>query len=115
MMGATLDFDDIFSCTVQKARRGYFPSDFDAPDTDDHAARTGSMVRTREDVDRPPFAWDILWHGNYTLDRSNWVGEAVPCGDELRAWGYVFWDGVSIGDASRGVLRECGLLGERET
>lgn len=34
----------------------------------------------------PPFCWCLMWKGSY----SNRYGDDVP--EELRNWGYIFWD-----------------------
>jgi hypothetical protein len=48
---------------------------------------------------RPPFSWCLMWKGTY----SNRYGDDIP--DELRQWGYIFWDRERvIGSKARELL-----------
>lgn len=45
------------------------------------------------------FCWCLMWTGTY----SNRYGDDIP--DDLRQWGYVFWDRERvIGSGARGLL-----------
>lgn len=39
-----------------------------------------------DELSGPPLAWTLIWGGTY----SNLYGGYLP--DEIRQWGYVFWD-----------------------
>jgi hypothetical protein len=43
-----------------------------------------------DEPDMPPLAWTIMWYDTY----SNLYGGYIP--DELRRWGYVFWDAATL-------------------
>ena len=52
-------------------------------------------------LDAPPLAWTTIWDGTY----SNLYGWYVP--DELRRWGYVFWDATRLeGSGAMEVLKQ---------
>jgi hypothetical protein len=48
----------------------------------------------------PPISWTIIWEDTY----SNLIGWYIP--EELRRWGYVFWDVTRIDSAARQVLKD---------
>lgn len=48
--------------------------------------------------DMPPLAWTIIWDGTY----SNLYG--CYTSDEMRRWGYVFWDAARLESAEGKVM-----------
>lgn len=45
-----------------------------------------------DEPDAPPLAWTIIWYDTY----SNLYGYYIP--EEMRRWGYVFWDAATLED-----------------
>ncbi|KAI9167824.1 hypothetical protein HJFPF1_03963 [Paramyrothecium foliicola] len=52
--------------------------------------RSPFPFRGDDDPRAPPLAWTLIWRGTY----SNLYGCYIP--DEMRRWGYVFWDAARL-------------------
>lgn len=75
--------------TQQYSRRSNNPSERDRMQEE----RAAFPFRGDSDEpDAPPLAWTIMWYDTY----SNLYGHYVP--DEMRRWGYVFWDAATLED-----------------
>ncbi|UPK92056.1 hypothetical protein LCI18_002991 [Fusarium solani-melongenae] len=75
----------IFAETQQIIRRQEQPSERDQMEVD-----RVPLVFVRDELDRPPRAWTMIWGDTY----SNVYGLHIP--DEMRDWGYVFWDEATL-------------------
>ncbi|KAJ3544460.1 hypothetical protein NM208_g3039 [Fusarium decemcellulare] len=75
----------IFGETQQIIRRQDQPSERDQMEAD-----RVPLVFVRDELDRPPQAWTMIWGDTY----SNLYGSHIP--DEIRDWGYVFWDEATL-------------------
>lgn len=54
-----------------------------------------------DEPDAPPLTWTVVWCDTY----SNLYGDYIP--DEMRRWGYVFWDAAIIASTGgRRILEE---------
>lgn len=62
--------------------------------------RRQKMIFNGDQLDSPPLAWILFWHGEY----SNLLGMFIP--KALRRWGYVMWDAARLDpDAKDAVVR----------
>lgn len=83
--------------TQQTVRRERQPSERDLK----QEQRAPLPFRGDGDPDAPPLAWTIIWGGTY----SNLYGWYTS--DEMRRWGYVFWDEATLeGSGGREILEQ---------
>ncbi|RSL79132.1 hypothetical protein CEP51_007611 [Fusarium floridanum] len=75
----------MFGDTQQIIRRQDQPSERDQMEAD-----RVPLVFVRDEIDKPPRAWTMIWDDTY----SNLYGSHIP--DEIRDWGYVFWDEATL-------------------
>ncbi|KAI8716317.1 hypothetical protein NCS52_00924900 [Fusarium sp. LHS14.1] len=75
----------MFGETQQIIRRQEQPSIRDKMEAD-----RVPLVFVRDELNRPPRTWTIIWGDTY----SNLYGLHIP--DEMRCWGYVFWDEATL-------------------
>ncbi|KAJ0106845.1 hypothetical protein J7T55_014921 [Diaporthe amygdali] len=78
-------FEEAVGFAAQRHRR-----DIQFDDRDRAEERRQAMAFAGDDAGAPPLVWTLLWGGKY----SNLFGEYIP--DEIRRWGYVFWDAHRI-------------------
>ncbi|KAH7322378.1 hypothetical protein B0I35DRAFT_425739 [Stachybotrys elegans] len=79
--------EGIFGETEQALER----SDTEPSDKNGMQERRDPLpFRGDSEPDAPPLAWTTIWGGTY----SNLYGWYIP--DELREWGYVFWDATTL-------------------
>ncbi|RSL53624.1 hypothetical protein CEP53_007694 [Fusarium sp. AF-6] len=78
-------FHGMFDEMQQMTRRQHQPSERDQMEAD-----RVPLVFVRDEINRPPRAWTMIWGDTY----SNIYGATIP--DELRDWGYVFWDEATL-------------------
>lgn len=72
--------------TQQASRRENHPSERDRMQEE----RAPFPFRGDSESDAPPLAWTMIWNGTY----SNLYGWYIS--DEMRRWGYVFWDAARL-------------------
>ncbi|KAI0973597.1 hypothetical protein F4678DRAFT_405526 [Xylaria arbuscula] len=78
--------DGVLDTTEQSRRRRNNPTLRDRM----HESRVRFPFRGDDEPGSPPLAWTVIWGGTY----SSMYGWYIP--DELRRWGYVFWDAVRL-------------------
>lgn len=78
--------EGVFGETQQDLQHEHHPSERDRMQQE----RAPFPFRGDSDLDTPPLAWTIIWDNTY----SNLYGWYIS--DEIRRWGYVFWDAVRL-------------------
>lgn len=76
-----IDSLGILSDMRQEERRQVAPST-----RDELTAERSPLPFQGDSLGGPPQAWAVIWGESY----SNLIGDYIP--DEMRRWGYVFWD-----------------------
>lgn len=79
------DMSGFIGTTDQELRRRHRPTDRDRLQDE-----RSPLPFRGDDFDGPPISWTIIWRETY----SNLYGYFLP--DELRQWGYVFWDAATL-------------------